>query len=150
MEVLREEHGWYAIQHGRVHGYVRADLMRVYDDDITDLDKEAYFAPYVRWAFLTGISQSADGRFRASDNISREDMCTLLYNYVKLSGRRLTSVNGKAAFTDDSGISAYASTGVYALQQAGVINGMGDGTFGPKGTATRAQVAQIFMKFMTA
>ncbi|MBP8641412.1 MAG: S-layer homology domain-containing protein, partial [Oscillospiraceae bacterium] len=39
---------------------------------------------------------------------------------------------------------------VYELQQAGIINGMGDGTFSPQGTATREQVAQIFMKFYSA
>ena len=38
-------------------------------------------------------------------------------------------------------------TAVYALQQAGVINGMGDGTYAPQSSATRAQVAQIFMNF---
>ena len=51
-------------------------------------------------------------------------------------------------FVDADQADAYAG---HALQWAvgqGVINGMGDGTLAPKGMATRAQVAQIMMKFM--
>ena len=40
-------------------------------------------------------------------------------------------------------ISSAAKTAVTALQRAGIINGMGDGTFAPDATLTRAQISKI-------
>ena len=44
-------------------------------------------------------------------------------------------------------ISVYARLSVLILSDWKVINGMGDGTFNPKGNATRAQVAKMFRVF---
>ena len=49
----------------------------------------------------------------------------------------------RAEFTDDAHIAAYAKDAVYALQQAGIINGMGGGAFAPRETATRAAAAKV-------
>ena len=46
-------------------------------------------------------------------------------------------------FSDDEQISDYAKEAVYFMQKAGVISGMGDGCFAPKGLATRAESAKI-------
>ena len=52
-----------------------------------------------------------------------------------------------AHFTDDETIADYARDAVYSLKASGVISGMDDGSFVPDGTATRAQVAQIFLNY---
>ena len=39
---------------------------------------------------------------------------------------------------------------VTAMQRAGIINGMGDGTFGPARSATRAQAATMLARFYRA
>ncbi len=55
-------------------------------------------------------------------------------------------VASAADFTDDETIQYKEAVGVMTGIEA--INGMGDGTFQPKSTATRAQVAQIYMNAM--
>lgn len=142
---------WYGIKYAEITGYIRKDLMKVYNGNYSDLTAGQYYSPYVEWSALTGIANGVAGStFGAETNITREHMCMLLYNYSVAFGKTLPVSAGKLMFTDDSVISTEAKTAVYALQQAGVINGMGDGTFSPQGTATRAQVAQIFMNFVNA
>ena len=51
-------------------------------------------------------------------------------------------------FTDQDNISAWAIDGVTAIQAAGIITGYPDGSFQPQGTATRAEVATIFARFL--
>jgi hypothetical protein len=46
-------------------------------------------------------------------------------------------------FTDSASISSYAKEAVAAMQQAGLINGYEDGSFGPAKPATRAEAAKI-------
>ena len=40
-------------------------------------------------------------------------------------------------------ISEYASEGIYALKNVGIINGVGDNMFAPKNPCTRAEAAVI-------
>ena len=147
--VIGWEDGWYRIDKGGVVGYIREDYVKAYQGEFSDLDESKYYSPYVQWVYLTGISSgTGNGSFAAESEISRENMCSMLYNYTLSHGISLENVVEKAAFSDDGQIGD--KTAVYALQQAGVINGKGDGTFEPKGSATRAQVAKIFMEYVFA
>ena len=142
---------WYGIKYAEVSGYIRRDLIKVYNGNYTDLTANLFYSPYTEWACLTGIANGVAGStFSAESDITRENMCMLIYNYAVIYGKILPETTEKTTFTDDSSISAGAKTAVYALQEAGIINGIGDGSFLPQGTATRAQVAQIFMKFYNA
>ena len=142
---------WYAIKYAEVTGYIRRDLIKAYNGSYTDLVPNMYYSPCAEWVCLTGIANGVAGStFSADGDISRENMCMLLYNYAVIYGKTLPETTNKLSFTDDSAISSGAKTAVYELQEAGIINGMGDGTFSPQGTATREQVAQIFMKFYNA
>jgi uncharacterized protein YgiM (DUF1202 family) len=148
VQVTGKSGDWYGVKYGEVTGFIRSDLLRVYSNNYADLASGQYYSPYAEWAWLTGIANGvAGGSFAADSSITREHMCMLLYNYAVAYGRTLPQNVDKAAFSDDAAISAGAKTAVYALQQAGVIDGMGNGIFAPQGTATRAQVAQIFRKF---
>ncbi|NLH00675.1 MAG: SH3 domain-containing protein [Clostridiales bacterium] len=151
VQVLSRSGNWYQVKYGGVTGYIRNDLIKVYERNYTDLADGRYYSPYAEWAYLTGVANGTAGTlFEAESNITREHMCIMLYNYAQIYGKSLPQVSEKAVFSDDSAISAEAKEAVYALQQAGIINGMGNGVFSPKGTATRAQVAQIYMKFVSA
>ena len=74
-------------------------------------------------------------------------MCTILVRYAQFAGITLIKDKDLVSFDDDSTISEYAKEAVYACQQACIIDGMGDGSFQPKGKATRAQVAKILSVF---
>ncbi|MEA4893907.1 MAG: chitobiase/beta-hexosaminidase C-terminal domain-containing protein, partial [Oscillospiraceae bacterium] len=115
---------WYGVKYAAVTGYIRKDLIKVYSGSYSDLTPGLYYSPYAEWAALTGIAGGVAGTtFAAETSITREHMCMLLYNYAAFSGKTLPVSTEKSAFTDDSSISSGARTAVYALQQAGIING---------------------------
>ncbi len=149
VQVLGKEGDWYKVSYATATGYIRNDLIKVYEGNYSDLPADQYYSVYAQWAYVSGVaSGTAGSTFNANDNISREHMCLMLYNYAKLYGISIPKNVDKITFSDDASISASAKDAVYALQQAGVINGMGNGGFSPQGTATRAQVAQMYMKYV--
>ncbi len=151
VQVLGKSGDWFEVSYGTVTGYIRNDLIRVYQNNYTDLKPNEYYSPYVEWSFLSGVATGvASGSFLPDKDISREEMCLMLYQYAQYAGKTLPTKVEKKSFTDDGAISQNAKAAVYALQQAGVIDGMGDGSFSPKSTATRAQVAKIFMTYSNA
>jgi hypothetical protein len=58
-------------------------------------------------------------------------------------GIELRQVNAQITFEDDDKIASYAKAAVYALTNAGIINGSGGNRFEPAGTATNAEAAKI-------
>lgn len=148
--VLGADNGWCKVLlAGGKGGYIRADYVKAYTGEFPDLNEDKYYSPYVQWLYLAGISSGTGaGGFEADKNIDRESMAVLLYKYAQINSLSLESVNAKTNFSDDGNIT-YKNE-VYALQQTGVINGMSDGRYDPDGSATRAQVATIFMNFVLA
>lgn len=103
----------------------------------------AWYNKYISIAYDKGIATGyPDGSFGIGDNISREDMATLCLRAFTLTGKILPA-DRSCEFSDKSLISGYAVENVTKMAQAGIINGMGDGTFAPKANATRAQAAKI-------
>lgn len=147
--VLGQVGEWYEVQYGNVSGYIRNDLMKAYSGSFADIAAGSYYAPYSQWAYLVGITNGTSASsFSPDADISREQMCVLLNNYASAFGIELHKDAAGETFSDDAKICGFAKEGVYALRNAGIINGMGDGSFAPQGTASRAQVAQVFMKFL--
>ena len=105
----------------------------------TDGDKNAWYAKYIASAKQAGIlSGYEDGSFGDGENITRQDLAVMAY---RLAG--LNKAEDYTAFADDDKIADYAKEAVYALNAAGIINGMGDNMFEPSANATRAQAARI-------
>ena len=74
-------------------------------------------------------------------------MAVMLHNYIVFRGIELPN-GATGIFTDQAEISYWAIEGVLAIQAAGIITGYPDGSFQPQGTATRAEVATIFARFL--
>lgn len=51
-------------------------------------------------------------------------------------------------FSDTNAVSDYALDALRWAVENGIINGYGDGRLGPKGLATRAQVAQMLKNYL--
>ena len=79
--------------------------------------------------------------------IKREDMATMLYRAIKYAEVNLYEVSD-VEFTDETEISEYAKESVKVLASAKVINGMNDGSFMPKKTATRAEAAVMLYNLL--
>ena len=118
------------------------------DTGFKDVPKGKWYTGAVDWAAENGIVNGmGEGKFNPTASITREQMCTMIVRFADYMSMKLFAVNDKEKFTDDKKIAEYAKTAVYECQTAGLVNGMGDGTFAPKATATRAQVAKILSVF---
>ena len=113
-----------------------------------DVPAGKWFAGAVKWATDCGVVNGiSENEFSPNANITREQMCAMLVRYANHKEIKLKTVTSKAKFSDDNKISSYAKESVYACQMAGIVNGMTETTFEPKGTATRAQIAKILSVF---
>ncbi len=94
------------------------------------------------WAMENAVSDGTN----MTDEITREQLATMLCRYASKQGVDTGISADLTEFTDNADISEYAYDAVSWAVRSGFINGMGDGTLSPKGGATRAQVATIFMR----
>ncbi len=100
-------------------------------------------AQNVSAALAAGILKAEDypsGAFEPDKEITRDEAALWISRALGLTGE------GTPDFTDVADITN--KTAVYQTVQAGIINGMGDGTFGPKNTTTRAQSAVLIKRVM--
>lgn len=120
-----------------------------YENEFSDVIPDAWYEDYVNTAYNNGIVKGiGKGEFGVGKNISREDMCVMAYNTLLKMG--ITLPSGTNSFSDESDISEYAKSPVKALNSAGVVNGIGDNLFNPKGNATRAEAAVIIYNTLQA
>ena len=113
------------------------------DTYFDDVPTDAWFYHNVAVASQLGIvSGFGDGTFRPNDLITREQMALMTQKAAVVMGKSLIGADN-GTFTDDADIADWSRDAVYTLSDAGIINGMGDGTFGPQANATRAQAAVI-------
>jgi len=113
------------------------------DSEITFADVEAdrWSADYIAAAAHHGIVTGDGENFNPAQVITRQDMAVIIHRVFEHLG---LEVSGETiSFNDNTEISEYAKEAVEALTAAGIINGMGDGTFAPKTNVTRAQSAKV-------
>ncbi len=109
----------------------------------SDVAEDAWYAEGIRWAASEGVVTGADGKFNPNDPVTRQDLAVMLVRYqTKVVEKELPQTGEAPAFADNDKIAAYAAESVYLMQKAGIINGI-DGSFQPKGTATRAQLCKM-------
>ena len=102
-----------------------------------------WYAIAQQWAIANGVS---DGTM-PNGTITREQLAAMLYRYAVSKGM----VKGPAtadlsAFADANSVSSYAVEAMQWAVSTGLIGGM-DGKLNPQGSATRAQVATMLMRF---
>ena len=102
-----------------------------------------YYAAYVNWANENGIVQGiGDGKFDPKRPITREEMAVIMNKFLQVTNKTLLEKESKA-FTDDGTIAPWAKDAVHHMAKLGIVKGMNDGSFAPRSSLTRAQVAQI-------
>lgn len=96
------------------------------------------------------VSGMGDGLFAPNMEITREQMVVMLYNYAKYKGYDVTASAGLSKFADNASVSTWAQPAMQWAVAEGYISGMGDNQLAPQGTATRAEIASVIMRFMEA
>ena len=60
----------------------------------------AWYADSVIWAARNKIAQGYGGFFRPNENVTREQMALMMYNYAKLQGCDVSAQSGLTTFSD--------------------------------------------------
>jgi len=120
-------------------------LARMEGVDTTPAEGETWYAKGVQWAVDNKISDGSN----PTAAISRQELATMLYRYaqfkeIDVSVGEDTNI---LSYDDAFSISEWAMPAMQWACGAGVINGMGNGTLNPTGSATRAQVAKVLMAY---
>ncbi|AWB46491.1 hypothetical protein DCC85_21520 [Paenibacillus sp. CAA11] len=112
----------------------------------SDIPTTHYAFKYVEAAVQAGlIKGEGNGQFGLGQNLSRQDMAVL---FTRALGTDVTGYGANLKFSDSSSIADYAKDAVGAAVQLGLLNGVGNNTFNPTGSADRASVAAVASKFL--
>jgi len=137
--------GMFITALGRLSG---ADMSGYTKSSFSDVAEGSYYLPYIEWAVESKIvSGVGNGKFAPDKTITRQEIAIMTANYAASAGYTLPVVREVVTYADNASISARAKAAVKALQQAGVMSGVDNNRFNPKGTATRAEVATILRNF---
>ena len=110
-------------------------------------NKNIYFYNAVVWASNNNVvSGYANGKFGPDDNITREQLTTILYNYCRYKGKYKTVHADYSKFTDNNKISDFAKWGMNWAVGNQIVNGS-NGKLNPQGTATRAEAAAMISNY---
>ncbi|WP_302770036.1 S-layer homology domain-containing protein [Anaerotignum lactatifermentans] len=116
-----------------------------------DVPVGQWYTDAVIWANDAKIvSGMGDGLFAPNMEITREQMVVMLYNYAKYKGYDVTASADLSKFADNASVSTWAQPAMQWAVAKGYISGMGDNQLAPHGTATRAEIASVIMRFMEA
>ena len=112
-----------------------------------DVDVNEYYAPYVEWAAQNKIVRGVgDGRFAPNDAVTREEIAVIVTRFMDYAQSGISIPNLLLTYTDTDMISDWAEDGVRYCTDKNFITGNPDGSFAPKSSATRAEVAAIISR----
>lgn len=111
--------------------------------DVNTASSGEWYAVAQQWAIANGVS---DGTM-PNGTITREQLAAMLYRYAVSKGMvKGPATAGLSVFADANSVSSYAVEAMQWAVSTGLIGGM-DGKLNPQGSATRAQVATMLMRF---
>lgn len=112
-----------------------------------DVSYGRYYTTAVAWSARNNIIEgSGANTFGVDDPITREQLAVILYRYAKYMNYS-TTTSSLYGYDDANKVSSWAKDAMGWAVRNGVIGGVTNTTLCPNNTATRAEVAQMFMNF---
>ena len=121
-----------------------------YQNTFSDVNAKSgsWYIDAVAWAAANGIVGGVgNNKFDPDGNITREQMATILYRYVKKKGIDTGKRGDLSAFPDGGKVESWAKDALQWTVAEKIIGGS-EGYLLPQGNATRAQVATILMRYI--
>lgn len=113
---------------------------------LTDVAADAWYAPYIETGYAYEIiNGTSETTFDPSGNITREQFFSIFARAVGMNLGVDKASSSNKDFTDLADLSDWAKEegAVYAMINAGYVNGYPDGSLKPLRNITRAEVAKI-------
>ena len=121
------------------------------DSGFADVAAGTWYTDAVAWAAENGIVNGvSDTEFAPGDDITREQLAAILYRYAAYQGYDVSQRADLSGFGDAESISGYAQEALSWAHAQGLVLGFEDGSLRPQGTASRAQIAAVLMRFLAA
>ncbi len=121
-----------------------ANISNTADITFDDVPEGAWYHSYISRGISAGLVNGiSENLFGTGNPITREDAAVIINRCMKLLGINAEPIREYDGFTDEALISDYAADSVISLYKTGIINGMGDGSFAPKASLSRAQAAKM-------
>ena len=113
-------------------------------------DKNAWYYDAVLWAYENDIAKGmSSDRFAPTGTLSRQEMVTILHRFAQKYNSKLAetgTMNG-TQFSDWNSTSSWAKEAMEWAYANKLVGGTSDTTLSPNGNATRAQLAEILMRY---
>lgn len=121
----------------------------IYKAIYSDVPNNQYYTTAVMWASENNIVAGyTNNKFGTYDNITREQIATLMYRYANYIGRDTNKLKDISKFPDANLVSNYAQTALQWCVAEGIISGEGTtGELNPQGYTLRAVCATIISRF---
>lgn len=113
-----------------------------------DVADNAWYRNAALWATQKGIMAGySEDQFGANDVLTREQMALILFGYAKNKGYDVSKQGAVGGYTDEKSISGWALEAVKWAVGESLLAGKGAGKLDPTGGTTRAELAQVLMRF---
>lgn len=118
-----------------------------YESRFPDVPDGTFYSVPVTWANTYGvITGYVDGKFGPSDDITREQLATMLYRYAVKLGYDTSESGDLSAFPDAGNVSDFAKEAMEWANGAAIITG-DSGKLNPQGKVNRAVGATMIARF---
>ena len=127
-----------------------ATILYIMSGEAGDSDDEGeyWYTNAVAWAVENRIILGyGGGRFGEHDNVTREQMVTILYRFAKYMGYDTDERADMSGINDKDKISDWAVEAFEWAVGVDIIRGVKDTELNPKGSSTRAQIATVIQRF---
>ena len=136
-----------ATEDGKLYAEVPAgSTVKVVDAQplsFADVKPEDWFADAVAWAADAGIVNGRGEGFAPDAPVTREEIATMLYRFVKYLGVDVSGSAELAKLPDGGETSNWAQDAMAWAVSVGLFKGDQNGALNPGGEATRAEVATL-------
>ena len=117
-------------------------------NDFADVPKDIWYTDAVSWAKHSGIVNGTADGFEPDTDVTREQLCTFMYRYAAYCGADIVTKTNLDTFADADKVSDWAQTAMTWAAESGILTGKPGKLLDPKGSATRAEVAAVYQRFI--
>ncbi len=121
-----------------------------YAPQFTDVTENQWYTKAVMWAKEKGMVEGlGDGSFGVAQSVTRQQMAVMLCRYALYKGIDVKATNDISSYLDSTEVEGWALDAMLWANAQGLIKGTDAGLLAPRGSASRAQVAEILMRYIS-
>lgn len=125
------------------------DLSGYKTSSFADVAAGEWYAAAIEWGNEKGIVTGTGGsNFDPNGLLTREQIATIIYRYATAVGKDTSAKADISGFADYTSVSEYAADAFAWANSAGIVTGREGNRLDPQGTATRAEVATMLMRYL--